>query len=264
MAWFMDTVSVQTGYTVTGVVTGKPVSLGGSRGRDAATSRGIAFVTLDALRDAGKDPHDTTVAVQGFGKVGAYSAQLLAEAGCRVVAVSDMHGGVFNAKGVDPESIRRELRHGVASVTQTVGADLISNAELLALDVDVLIPAALSGAITEQNAPLVHAATIVEGANAPTTPAADAILADRGITVIPDILANVGGVAVSYLEWVQDLQSYFWEEGDVNEKLARIMHRTYDTVVATASAREISLRESALIIAVDRVADAHRKRGLYP
>jgi glutamate dehydrogenase (NAD(P)+) len=264
MAWFMDTVSVQTGYTVTGVVTGKPVSLGGSHGRDTATSRGIEFVTLDALRDRDKDPKEVTVAVQGFGKVGAMAAQLLAEAGCRVVAVSDVYGGVYNGRGLDPAKLRQELAHGAESVTHTSDVELIDNDELLSLDVDVLIPAALSGAITEKNADAIKARLVVEGANGPTTPAADIMLAERGITVIPDILANVGGVAVSYLEWVQDLQSYFWDEVDVNARLARIMHRTYEIVTAAAANKNFSLRDAALIIAVGRVADAHRMRGLYP
>ncbi len=264
MAWFMDTVSVQSGYTVTGVVTGKPVSLGGSHGRDSATSRGIQLVTLDALRDAGREPQETTVAVQGFGKVGAMAAELLAAAGCRVVAVSDVRGGVYSGKGVDPAGLRHMMKHGAGSVTDASGMEQISNAELLSLDVDVLVPAALSGVITEDNADAIKARVIVEGANGPTTPAADALLAERGVTVIPDVLANVGGVAVSYLEWVQDLQSYFWEEQDVTDKLARIMHRTYEDVVHTASSRRVTLRDAALIIAVGRVAEAHRMRGLYP
>jgi glutamate dehydrogenase (NAD(P)+) len=265
MAWFMDTVSVQTGYTVTGAVTGKPISLGGSLGRNSATSRGVAYITLDALRTAGRDPHEIAVAVQGFGKVGALAAGFLADAGCRVVAVSDVGGAIYHASGLDVPALLRDAGDGARSVTETGGdCEGISNAELLALDVDVLVPAALDGVITEANADTIRAGLVVEGANGPTTPAADAILAERGITVVPDVLANAGGVAVSYFEWVQDLQAYFWEEPEVNDKLARIMHRTYDQVIAVALERRVSLRTAAQIIAVGRVAEAHRLRGLYP
>ncbi len=265
MAWIMDTVSVQSGYTVTGVVTGKPVPLGGSHGRDTATSRGIQIVTLDALRELGKQPGETTVAIQGFGKVGAGAAELLAEAGCRVVAISDVAGGMYSSHGLDPGAIRRELAAGASTVEEaSKEGDRIDNSELLSIKADVLIPAALDGVITAANADAVQAGLIVEGANGPTTPAADSILADRGIRVVPDILANVGGVAVSYLEWVQDLQAYFWDEDDVNMKLARIMHRSYESVTANAAVRGVSLRDAAMIIAVERVAEAHRVRGLYP
>jgi glutamate dehydrogenase (NAD(P)+) len=265
MAWFMDTVSVQTGYTVNGVVTGKPVSLGGSLGRAGATSRGIQFVALAALRDAGKDPRDVTVAIQGFGKVGAPAAVFMADAGCRVVAVSDAGGGIFNGHGLDAAALLHERREGADSLTSNAGdAERISNDDLLALDVDVLIPAAVDSVITDANADKVQARMVIEGANGPTTPAADAILAGRGVTVVPDILANAGGVAVSYLEWVQDLQMYFWDEEDVNAKLGRIMHRAYDAVIETAAEHEASLRQAAQIIAVGRVAEAHRVRGLYP
>jgi glutamate dehydrogenase (NAD(P)+) len=265
MAWFMDTVSVQTGYTVTGAVTGKPISLGGSLGRSSATSRGVAYIALDALRTAGRDPHEVTVAVQGFGKVGALAAQFLAAAGCRVVAVSDVEGAIYHPAGLDLPALIRDFGDGTGSVTESSGAgEVISNAELLTLDVDVLVPAAIDGVITEATADTIRAGLIVEAANGPTTPAADAILADRGITVVPDVLANAGGVAVSYFEWVQDLQAYFWEEPEVNEKLARVMHRTYDQVVAVAAERGVSLRTAAQIIAVGRVAEAHRLRGLYP
>jgi glutamate dehydrogenase (NAD(P)+) len=265
MAWFMDTVSVQTGYTVTGAVTGKPISLGGSQGRTSATSRGVQFITLDALRTAGKDPSGVSVAVQGFGKVGALAALFLHQAGCRVVAVSDVGGGLYNSLGLDIPAVMQAREHGAASVTQAgVAGDIISNAELLASDVDVLVPAAFDGVITDQNADAVRAKIIVEGANGPTTPNADAILTSRGITVVPDILANAGGVAVSYFEWVQDLQAYFWDEPEVNEKLAKVMHRTYQEVIAGAEEHQVSLRSAAQIIAVGRVAEAHRLRGLYP
>ena len=265
MAWFMDTVSVQTGYTVTGAVTGKPVSLGGSQGRGAATSRGVQFVTLKALENLGRRPEDVNVAVQGFGKVGALAAQMLAESGCRVVAVSDVGGAAYNRKGLDIARLLQLRADGAQTIAEPgPDVEIISNDELLTLDVDVLVPAALSGVITEANADRIRAQLIVEGANGPTTPAGDAILADRGITVIPDILANAGGVAVSYFEWVQDLQAYFWDESEVNEKLARIMHRAYEEVTVTAKERGVSLRTAAQIIGVGRVAEATRVRGIYP
>ncbi len=265
MAWFMDTVSVQTGYTVTGAVTGKPISLGGSQGRAGATSRGVVYITLDALRTAGKAPDEVTVAVQGFGKVGALAARFLQEAGCRVVAVSDIGGGLHNSAGLNITALMSAREEGAASVTEApLAGDAVSNDELLGLDVDVLIPAALDGVITQDNADKINARLIIEGANGPTTPTADAILADRGITVVPDILANAGGVAVSYFEWVQDLQAYFWDEPEVNDKLARVMHRTYREVLAAAEQHDVGLRSAAQIIAVGRVADAHLIRGLYP
>jgi glutamate dehydrogenase (NAD(P)+) len=206
-----------------------------------------------------------TVAVQGFGKVGALAAVFMADAGSRVVAVSDAGGGIFNGHGLDAAALLHERREGADSLTSNAGdAERISNDDLLALEVDVLIPAAIDSVITDANADKVQASMVVEGANGPTTPAADAILADRGITVVPDILANAGGVAVSYLEWVQDLQMYFWDEEDVNAKLGRIMHRAYDAVTETAAGHKASLRQAAQIIAVGRVAEAHRVRGLYP
>jgi glutamate dehydrogenase (NAD(P)+) len=265
MAWFMDTVSVQTGYTVTGAVTGKPISLGGSQGRTGATSRGVEYITLDALRSAGKQPNEVTVAVQGFGKVGALTARFLQEAGCRVVGVSDVGGGLYNSLGVNVAGLINARDSGAKSVTEAAMAgDVVSNEELLTLDVDVLIPAALDGVINHDNAAAVRAPMIIEGANGPTTPAADEILQDRGVTVVPDILANAGGVAVSYFEWVQDLQAYFWDEPEVNAKLARVMHRTYQEVLGSAEQHQVSLRAAAQIIAVGRVAEAHRIRGLYP
>ncbi len=265
MAHFMDTVSVLRGYTVMGSVTGKPVALGGSLGRASATSRGVQTVTLDVLRDAGRSPQDATIAIQGFGKVGAPSAELLQQSGCRIVAVSDVDGALHNPRGLDVAALLRSREAGHTSVHDAeIDADRISNDELLALDVDVLIPAALSGAITAANAGQVRAGIVVEGANGPTTPEADAILHDRGITVVPDILANAGGVAVSYFEWVQDLQAYFWDEAEVNDKLVKIMQRAYAQVTTVAADRSVSLRTAAQIIGVGRVAEATRLRGLYP
>ncbi len=264
MAWMMDTYSAHKGYTVTGVVTGKPVSIGGSLGRGGATSRGVMYATFSALREAGVDHRGATVAVQGFGKVGGLAAQFLHDAGCLVVAVSDWKGGVYNAKGLNPAALIQHLKRGADTVVGFPGTDAITNDELLELDVDVLVPAALEGVISDENADRVRARFIVEGANGPTTPDADAVLEDRGIVVVPDILANSGGVAVSYFEWVQDLQAYFWSEDEVNDRLKVLMEAAYDDVSALAVDRKVSLRTAAQMIGVGRVADAHRTRGLYP
>ncbi len=264
MAWMMDTYSAHKGYTVTGVVTGKPVSIGGSLGRGGATSRGVMYATFSALREAGVDHRGATVAVQGFGKVGGMAAQFLHDAGCVVVAVSDWKGGVYNAKGLNPAALLKHLKLGAETVVGFPGTDTITNEELIELDVDVLVPAALEGVISEENADRVRARFIVEGANGPTTPDGDAILEERGIVVVPDILANAGGVAVSYFEWVQDLQAYFWSEDEVNDRLKVLMESAYDEVSALSVERGVSLRTAAQMIGVGRVADAHRTRGLYP
>ncbi|HVX45394.1 MAG TPA: Glu/Leu/Phe/Val dehydrogenase [Mycobacteriales bacterium] len=265
MAWIMDTYSIHSGYTVTGVVTGKPMAIGGSLGRGGATSRGVMFSAFNALREADVDPREVTVAVQGFGKVGGLAAQFLHDAGCKVVAVSDVAGGVYNAAGLDPIGLIRHVRDdGADSVVGFPGTDAITNDELLALDVDLLVPAALEGVLHDGNADAVKARFVVEGANGPTTPDADAILGDRGILVVPDILANSGGVAVSYFEWVQDLQAYFWSENEVNDRLKILMERSYRDVSDLAADEKVSLRTAAQMIAVGRVADAHRTRGLYP
>jgi len=264
MAWMMDTYSAHQGYTVTGVVTGKPVSVGGSLGRGGATSRGVMYATFSALRAAAVDHRGATVAVQGFGKVGGLAAQYLHDAGCNVVAVSDVKGGVYNPRGLNPAALIRHLRSGAESVVGYPGTDEISNDELIELDVDILVPAALEGVISDENADRIQARFVVEGANGPTTPDADAVLEDRGIVVVPDILANAGGVAVSYFEWVQDLQAYFWSEDEVNDRLKVLMERAYDEVSALADQRGVSLRTAAQMIGVGRVADAHRTRGLYP
>ncbi|WP_214105298.1 Glu/Leu/Phe/Val family dehydrogenase [Acrocarpospora catenulata] len=258
MAWIMDTYSVHSGYTVPGVVTGKPTLLGGSHGRSGATSRGVQIVTLAALGSA----EGRTVAVQGFGKVGGPAAQFLAEAGCRVVAVSDASGAVY-APNLDVTDLRAWVADtgGVAGYPR---ADAISHDELLELDVDVLVPAALEGVLTEANAHRVKARLIVEGANGPTTPAADRILAAQGTTVVPDILANAGGVIVSYLEWVQNSQAYSWSADEVELKLRDLMLGAYREVTGLAADRGLTLRQAAHAIGVGRVAEAHRLRGLYP
>ena len=264
MAWMMDTYSTHTGYTVTGVVTGKPVSVGGSEGRGGATSRGVMFATFAALRQHGVPVRGARVAVQGFGKVGGLAAQFLHDAGATVVAVSDVKGGIYDPGGLDPAGILRSLRQGADTVVGTPGTDDLSNEELLELDVDVLVPAALEGVIHEGNADRVRARFIVEGANGPVTPNGDAILEDRGVVVVPDILANSGGVAVSYFEWVQDLQAYFWSEDEVNDRLQALMERAYGEVSTLAAERGVSMRTAAQMIGVGRVAEAHRTRGLYP
>ncbi len=264
MAWIMDTYSTHTGYTVTGVVTGKPVSVGGSQGRAGATSRGVMYAAFSALREAGVNPRGVRVAVQGFGKVGGLAASYLHDAGATVVAVSDVGGGVYDPQGLDPAALLRHVRSGAPSVVGFPGADVITNEQLLELDVDVLVPAALEGVVHEGNADRVRARFVVEGANGPLTPAADAILESKGIVVVPDILANAGGVAVSYFEWVQDLQAYFWSEDEVNDRLRALMERSYAEVSTLAAERAVSLRTAAQMIGVGRVAEAHRTRGLYP
>jgi glutamate dehydrogenase (NAD(P)+) len=264
MAWIMDTYSTHTGYTVTGVVTGKPVSVGGSEGRGGATSRGVMYAAFSALREAGVDPRGARVAVQGFGKVGGLAAAFLHDAGCSVVAVSDVRGGIFDPQGLDPAALLRHMRAGAPSVISYPGTDVITNEELLELDVDLLVPAALEGVVHEGNADRVKARFIVEGANGPLTTFADAILEAKGTVVVPDILANAGGVAVSYFEWVQDLQAYFWSEDEVNDRLRALMERAYGEVSSLARERGVSLRTAAQMIGVGRVAEAHRTRGLYP
>jgi glutamate dehydrogenase (NAD(P)+) len=264
MAWMMDTFSIHSGYTVTGVVTGKPVSVGGSEGRGGATSRGVMYAAFCALHEAGVDHRGATVAVQGFGKVGGLAAQYLHDAGCIVVAVSDWKGGVHDPKGLNPAALLRHLRSGADTVVGYPGTDTITNEELLELDVDLLVPAALEGVVHEGNADRIRASFVVEGANGPTTPDADAVLEGNGVRVVPDVLANAGGVAVSYFEWVQDLQAYFWTEDEVNDRMRRLMESAYDQVSELSRERGVSLRTAAQMIGVGRVAEAHRTRGLYP
>jgi glutamate dehydrogenase (NAD(P)+) len=264
MAWIMDTYSMNQGYSVPGIVTGKPLSIGGSLGRPGATSRGVVVSTMCALRQKGMNVDDgLSVAVQGFGKVGGFAAQLFHDAGFNVIAVSDVKGGVYNSRGLNPTALMR-YRSEADTVSGFPNADSITNDELLELDCDVLVPAAMEDQITETNAGKVKAKIVVEAANGPTTPPADHILNDRGILVVPDILANAGGVTVSYFEWVQDIQAYFWSEDEVNKRMTEIMERSYDHCRALAEERDVRLRLAALAIGIGRVADAHRARGLYP
>ena len=263
MAWIMDTYSMNQGYSVPGIVTGKPLSIGGSLGRSGATSRGVVVCTECALRQRGLQSDGLRVAIQGFGKVGGFAAQLFHDAGFNVIAVSDVKGGVYNSRGLNPSGLMR-YREEADTVSGFPNADSITNDELLELDCDVLVPAAMEDQITETNAGKVKASIVVEAANGPTTPPADHILNDRGVLVVPDILANAGGVTVSYFEWVQDIQAYFWSEDEVNKRMTEVMARSYDHVRSLAEEKDVRLRLAALAIGIGRVADAHRARGLYP
>ena len=260
MAWMMDTYSVNAGFSVRGVVTGKPIVLGGSIGRKSATGDGVAISTREALRMRGIDPIGATVAIQGFGKVGYWAAVALEGMGMKVVAVSDVNGAVIGFKNV-AELWSHFLAH---KNLDSPGTDRISNAELLHLDVDVLIPAALSDAITAQTAAGIKAKIVVEGANAPTTPEGDAMLNSKGVLVVPDILANSGGVIVSYFEWVQDKQNYPWEADEIKTNLNSILMKAFHEVELMATSRKVTWREAAHMLGVARVAEAHKLRGLYP
>ena len=265
MAWIVDTVTMMTGQHSPEVVTGKPIDLGGSRGRAEATGRGVAFVTLEALKRAGRRPDNTRVAVQGFGNVGSITAKGLAEAGCKIVAVSDVSGGYASAPGIDiPAAIEHVKRNPKRVLEGLPGLSRITNAELLAMDVDVLVPAALEGQITSANVHEIRAKIIVEGANGPITADADRVLADRGVTIMPDILANAGGVVVSYFEWVQSRAQFYWELDEVEKRLEIYMRRASDLVLAKTKAYDCTPREAAFIVAVERVASAIEKRGIFP
>jgi glutamate dehydrogenase (NAD(P)+) len=264
MAWIMDTYSMHKGYSIPGVVTGKPINIGGSEGRADATGRGLVYTVEEAAREMALDLSKATVAVQGFGNAGSVAAKLLHnDYGARVVAVSDSTGGVYNAAGLDPdEAVRYKGQSG--SLAGFPGGDSITNKELIELDVDVLVPAALENVITERNAPRVKARLVAEAANGPTTPEADEILYANGQMVAPDILANAGGVTVSYFEWVQDKQEFFWTEAEINQKLRSIMTASFADVLGVAKKEKVDMRTAAYLLAVDRVAAATRVRGLYP
>ncbi|MEX5262205.1 Glu/Leu/Phe/Val dehydrogenase [Kocuria sp. CPCC 205263] len=263
MAWMMDTYSVASGYTVPGVVTGKPVSLGGSLGRAQATSAGVVHIALAALEHLGLTPTATTAAVQGFGKVGSDAALFLTEAGVTVVAVSDQYGAVHHPEGLNIHALQAHAAT-TGSIVNFPGAQTIPGEELLTLEVDLLVPAAVEGVLTAANARNVHAKVIVEGANGPTTAEADRIFAEAGVLVVPDILANAGGVIVSYFEWVQSNQAYWWSRTEVDARLEHRMLAAWHHLLDVASARGLTLRQAATVTAVERVADAHRTRGLYP
>jgi glutamate dehydrogenase (NAD(P)+) len=265
MAWYMDTMSMHAGYSMPAVVTGKPVSVGGSLGRAEATGRGVSTVTVQALSKLGIAPRDATVAVQGFGNVGSISALLLARAGCRVIGLSDVHGAIWDPSGHGFDVV--DVQGWVADHRTVVGypgSVPVSNAELLTGDATVLVPAALEGVITKPIAREAKCRLVVEGANGPTAPDADLILKKRNILLVPDILANAGGVVVSYFEWVQDLQAFFWEEGEINRRLENLMHRAFETVWGVSEQKKGTLREAAYSLALDKVAQATMVRGIYP
>jgi glutamate dehydrogenase (NAD(P)+) len=263
MAWIMDTYSMTVGYSSLGVVTGKPVALGGSEGRHEATARGCLFVTQEACRVLRKALRGAKVAIQGFGNAGGIAARLFGEAGAKIIAVSDSKGGIVNPRGIDPlKAIKFKEKSG--SVVGLAGTSRVSNQELLELKCDILIPAALENVITSENAARVKARIIVEAANGPITPMADDILTRNNVFLLPDILANAGGVTVSYFEWVQDLQNFFWEEDQVNAKLEAMMKRAFSEVHETSKRHKVNMRIAAYILAIGRVADATLVRGLFP
>jgi len=263
MAWIMDTYSILRGYTVPGVVTGKPVHLGGSLGRNEATARGCVFTIREACKVLGIDPQKATAAVQGYGNAGYVSAYLLDELGVKVVAVSDSKGGIMNRDGLSPHEVFKHKR-GTRSVVDFPGAKAISNEDILALDVDILVPAALENVITSSNVDSVSARIVGEAANGPTTPEADKVLYSKGIFVVPDILANAGGVTVSYFEWVQDIYHFQWDEERVNHELEKMIVKSFNEVHAMANERKVDNRTAAYLLAVDRVARAGFERGLFP
>lgn len=263
MAWIMDTYSQQKGYSVPGVVTGKPIALGGSQGRSDATGRGVVVCAIEACRTLGIPFEGSRIVVQGFGNVGHAAAKLAQERGAKIVAVSDVSGGIQNPNGIDVMELERWILEE-GHVGGFPGSERVGNDELLELPCDILIPAAIQNQITEHNADCLDCKLVVEGANGPTTLEADAILETRGIVVVPDILANAGGVTVSYFEWVQGLMQFFWSEEEVNEKLDRLMTSAFSKVVAVAKERDINLRSAALMKGIERVKEAKRTRGVFP
>ena len=263
MAWIFDTYSMTKGHSVLGVVTGKPLTIGGSLGRVEATARGAFYVLREALRQQDRRFEGLTVAVQGFGNVGSLLAKFLAEHGVTIVAISDSVGGLYNPKGIDvPAALVHKQETGTLEGLR--GAEPISNEDLVLVDCDVLAPCALEQVVTSENADKVRASIVVEGANGPLTPAADEILEDRGVVILPDVLANAGGVVVSYFEWVQGLQEYFWKEDEVNAKLNDITTRAFAQTWEVAESRGLTMRSAAYGLAVQRVAEATNTRGLYP
>jgi glutamate dehydrogenase (NAD(P)+) len=262
MAWVMDTYSMHVGHTSTAVVTGKPVEMGGSMGRREATGRGVMIVTREAAKHLGFDIKGATVALQGFGNVGSISADLLSRIGAKIVAVTDWMGGVYNANGLD---IGKMLDYAKQhkTIEGFAGGEPLENDQLFGLDVDVLVPAALENQITMENAPIIKAKVVAEGANGPTTPEAHKHLHERGVFVIPDILANAGGVTTSYFEWVQDRHGYFWSEDEVNKRLEAKMCEAFDDVLKTSVKYKTDMRTAAYIVAINRVATVTKMRGMY-
>jgi glutamate dehydrogenase (NAD(P)+) len=264
MAWMMDTYSQEMGYAVPGVVTGKPLAIGGSLGREDATGRGVTDVTLEALRHLGLDISRATVVVQGFGNVGMHTARILHEVGAKVLAVSDAKGGIYSTQGLDIPTLRSRYRSNVHPLHECGMGEVISNEELLQLECTILVPAALAEQITEKNAGKIRCRILAEGANGPTTMAADRILEDKGIFLIPDILANSGGVIVSYFEWVQDVQKYFWNEQDIRNRLHEIITAAFRRTLEFSQTKKVSMRMAALMNGIDKIGQAHLARGLYP
>ena len=262
MAWVMDTYSMRVGHTVTAVVTGKPIEMGGSLGRREATGRGCMIVTKEALKHLGMAVQGVTVAVQGFGNVGSVAAQLLQREGCKIVAIGDRHGAFYNKNGIDVDAAVEYVKQN-RTLEGFKDGDRISNEELLTSDVDVLLPAALENVITSKNAAKIQAKIVCEGANGPTTAGADSILDEKEIFVIPDILANAGGVTVSYFEWVQDRGGYFWSEETVNERLTDIMRRSFAEVLKSSMQHRVNMRTAAYMTSISRVAAVHKLRGIY-
>jgi glutamate dehydrogenase (NAD(P)+) len=263
MAWIMDTYSMHAGHSVSAVVTGKPMSVGGSAGRLEATGRGVLYCIEEAVRRQGKSLDGMAVAIQGFGNVGSVTARLMQAAGAKIVAISDSKGGVYNSNGLDPNLLVRH-RQERGTVQGFRDSEPVSNAELLELPCDILVPAAYENQITSLNAARVKARIVAEGANGPTTPEADAILREAGVMVIPDILCNAGGVTVSYFEWVQDLQEFFWDEAEINQKLRRILVKAFDAIETAQDHHHCDMRTGAYIVGVQRVAEAIQTRGIYP
>lgn len=263
MAWIMDTYSMHKGYSVPAVVTGKPVEIGGSEGRKEATGRGVVITTLQALQHLGIPVEGARVAIQGFGNVGQPTGYLLQDLGAKIIAVSDSKGGIYNPLGLDVRKVVK-FKEKTGTVVGFPDTDTITNEELLTLECEVLCPSALEGVLTGANADQVRARIVAEGANGPTTTEADEILTDNGVFIIPDILCNAGGVTVSYFEWVQDLQAFFWSEDEINQHLQRIMERSFRDVLKVAKEKKITMRIAAYILAIERVAKAIMLRGIYP
>ncbi|MEJ1932285.1 Glu/Leu/Phe/Val dehydrogenase [Nostoc sp. NIES-2111] len=264
MAWMMDTYSMNVGHAVPGVVTGKPISVGGSRGREMATGRGVMIIVREALADLGKSLEGVRVVIQGFGNVGGAAAELLYQAGAKILAVSTVAGGIYSPDGLDIPALKAYVAENHKSIVGFPGSVLVSNAELLTLPCDVLIPAALENQITEENVDQIQAQIVAEAANGPVTLEANRVLEARGVTVLPDILANAGGVVVSYLEWVQGLSYLFWDEERVNKEMEHLMVQAYRQVIQQSKMRQVPLRLSAYTLGVGRVAQALHDRGLYP
>jgi glutamate dehydrogenase (NAD(P)+) len=264
MAWIMDTISMQTGYTVPGVITGKPIPLGGSQGRIEATGRGVIVAAHEACKERNIDLNKQRIVVQGFGNVGSVAAELAHRDGATIVGVSDARGAIYNPNGLPISELYHKYSGRDGGIAEFADCEKITNEQLLELDCDILIPAAIQQQITAKNMANIKASIIVEGANGPTTIDADNYLTDKGVMIVPDILANAGGVIVSYFEWVQDLQNFFWEEGEVNNKLDRIMRRAYLGVAETRDKFKCDMRTAAMIIGVQRVSEATQARGIFP